>query len=140
MSGWTLSGLSVVLVALWIAARPERALDRVPALPEKAGVRWPGTRTPGTAGTVRIRPLYAAVTFDVDGVVTDTASVHAQAWKQLFDDTLRGALASVQGPQEQSDSVVDYHRYVDGRSCEDGASAPSWPHGASTFPGGRRHR
>ena len=28
-----------------------------------------------------------AVVFDTDGVLTDTASVHAAAWKRLFDDT-----------------------------------------------------
>jgi beta-phosphoglucomutase-like phosphatase (HAD superfamily) len=31
---------------------------------------------------------YDAVIFDMDGVVTDTASVHAAAWKLLFDEVL----------------------------------------------------
>jgi beta-phosphoglucomutase-like phosphatase (HAD superfamily) len=31
---------------------------------------------------------YDAVVFDLDGVITDTASVHATAWKQMFDDFL----------------------------------------------------
>jgi beta-phosphoglucomutase-like phosphatase (HAD superfamily) len=30
-----------------------------------------------------------AVIFDMDGVLTDTASTHAQAWKQLFDEYLK---------------------------------------------------
>ena len=30
-----------------------------------------------------------AVVFDTDGVLTDTASVHAAAWKRLFDQYLR---------------------------------------------------
>lgn len=38
-TGWTLLGLSVVLLALWIAVRPARALNRVAALPEKETVR-----------------------------------------------------------------------------------------------------
>ena len=38
-TGWTLSGLSVVLLALWIAVRPGRALHRVAAIPEKETVR-----------------------------------------------------------------------------------------------------
>ena len=31
---------------------------------------------------------WSAVIFDMDGVVTDTASLHAIAWKRLFDDVL----------------------------------------------------
>jgi Predicted phosphatase/phosphohexomutase len=34
------------------------------------------------------RTAYDAVIFDMDGVVTDTASVHARAWKALFDEVL----------------------------------------------------
>ena len=33
------------------------------------------------------RDRYDAVLFDLDGVVTDTASVHATCWKQMFDDS-----------------------------------------------------
>ena len=38
------------------------------------------------------RPLLdrlEAVVFDTDGVLTDTASVHAAAWKRLFDEYLQ---------------------------------------------------
>jgi beta-phosphoglucomutase family hydrolase len=57
-----------------------------------------------------------AVVFDLDGVVTDTASVHAAAWKRLFDDVLRTRTGSGFRPFDGD----DYLRYVDGRSREDG--------------------
>ena len=76
-----------------------------------------------TAGAVRIRPPHAAVIFDMDGVVTDTASLHAQAWKQLFDETLQDERATAMAAQSTFDPVADYHRYVDGRSREDGVRA-----------------
>ena len=38
---------------------------------------------------------YDAVLFDMDGVVTDTASIHASCWKATFDDFLRKRLAVV---------------------------------------------
>jgi beta-phosphoglucomutase family hydrolase len=60
-----------------------------------------------------------AVVFDMDGVVTDTASVHAAAWKQLFDEYLRnragGADAFV-----PFDAVADYLPYIDGKPRYDG--------------------
>lgn len=59
---------------------------------------------------------YEAVIFDMDGVVTDTARVHAAAWKRLFDEALP-ALAPNAAP---FDPVEDYRRSVDGRSREDG--------------------
>lgn len=63
------------------------------------------------------RTGYDAVIFDMDGVVTDTASVHASAWKALFDEVLPG-LSS--GSVQPFDPDVDYRRHVDGRPREDG--------------------
>lgn len=52
--------------------------------------------------------------FDLDGVVTDTAAVHAAAWKQMFDAFLAGrGLPPFRLPE-------DYTRYVDGKKREDG--------------------
>jgi beta-phosphoglucomutase family hydrolase len=59
---------------------------------------------------------YEAVIFDMDGVVIDTAAVHAAAWKRLFDEVLPG-LAPDSAP---FDEVGDYRRSVDGRPREDG--------------------
>ncbi|MCD0452881.1 beta-phosphoglucomutase family hydrolase [Actinocorallia sp. API 0066] len=52
--------------------------------------------------------------FDLDGVVTDTAAVHAAAWKHMFD----GFLAARALPP--FDLPEDYTRYVDGKKREDG--------------------
>ncbi|MFI7445993.1 HAD family hydrolase [Nonomuraea sp. NPDC049714] len=54
-----------------------------------------------------------AVVFDTDGVVTDTARVHAAAWKHTFDTFLRGRSAPF-------DIRADYLRHVDGRPRLDG--------------------
>jgi beta-phosphoglucomutase family hydrolase len=72
------------------------------------------------AVTDAVRISYDAVIFDMDGVVTDTAAVHARAWKQLFDEVLP-ALASTDAKTVAAfDANLDYRRYVDGRSREDG--------------------
>lgn len=60
-------------------------------------------------------PIRACL-FDLDGVLTDTASVHRRAWKAMFDEYL-------QSSQEQFvpfDDGADYENYVDGKPREDG--------------------
>jgi beta-phosphoglucomutase family hydrolase len=51
-----------------------------------------------------------ALLFDLDGVLTKTASVHARAWKQMFDSYLRE-----QGDERPFDEHDDYDTYVDGK-------------------------
>ncbi len=68
-------------------------------------------------------PPYEAVIFDMDGVVTDTAAVHAAAWAELFDAVLHDPRAGLAPPVAPFDPVADYRRYVDGRSREDGVAA-----------------
>ena len=63
---------------------------------------------------------FDAVLFDMDGVVTRTATLHAAAWKQTFDEFLR-ARPSAQGPLKLFDLELDYQRYVDGKPRYDGA-------------------
>jgi HAD superfamily hydrolase (TIGR01509 family) len=58
-----------------------------------------------------------AVVFDTDGVVTDTARVHAAAWKRVFDSFLRSREGGEASPFAVHD---DYLRYVDGRPRLDG--------------------
>lgn len=55
-----------------------------------------------------------AALFDLDGVLTQTAKVHAQAWKQMFDEYLTEV---GQPPFALPD---DYERYVDGKPRLDG--------------------
>ncbi|WP_163513403.1 beta-phosphoglucomutase family hydrolase [Fodinicola acaciae] len=58
-----------------------------------------------------------ACLFDLDGVLTQTAKVHAAAWKTMFDDYLRER----DGPGFRPfDKVADYDEYVDGKPRDDG--------------------
>ncbi|MFC0862620.1 HAD family hydrolase [Sphaerimonospora cavernae] len=58
--------------------------------------------------------------FDMDGVLTRTAKVHAAAWKAAFDDFLREHAARTGVPFVPFDEVTDYERYVDGKKRIDG--------------------
>src|SRR6266542_3906943 len=61
-----------------------------------------------------------AVIFDMDGIVTDTATVHAAAWKRLFDEYVEERGNREGKPWEPFDADTDYRRYVDGRPRYDG--------------------
>ncbi|WP_281256832.1 HAD family hydrolase [Blastococcus aggregatus] len=56
-----------------------------------------------------------ACLFDMDGVLTQTATVHEAAWKRVFDDFLQATQ-----PWQRLFSREDYHRYVDGKPRADG--------------------
>ena len=58
--------------------------------------------------------------FDLDGVLTQTAKVHAQAWKEMFDDFLREWAEKTGQPFEPFDRPTDYDEYVDGLPRLDG--------------------
>jgi beta-phosphoglucomutase family hydrolase len=62
-----------------------------------------------------------ACLFDLDGVLTDTARLHAAAWKEMFDRFLEERARSRDEPFVPFDPVADYARYVDGEPREDGA-------------------
>ncbi|MGI8460197.1 MAG: HAD family hydrolase [Solirubrobacterales bacterium] len=61
-----------------------------------------------------------ACLFDLDGVVTKTAVVHAAAWKQMFDDFLRERAAQAGEEFVAFDPATDYTAYVDGKPRADG--------------------
>jgi beta-phosphoglucomutase family hydrolase len=60
-----------------------------------------------------------ACLFDLDGVITQTAKLHAAAWKEMFDDYLRKRSEETGEPFEEF-TPGDYDRYVDGRPRLDG--------------------
>ncbi len=64
-----------------------------------------------------------AVVFDTDGVITDSARMHAAAWKTAFDTYLAEHPPQVLEQRRPFDVQDDYPRYVDGRSRLDGAAA-----------------
>jgi beta-phosphoglucomutase family hydrolase len=61
-----------------------------------------------------------ACLFDLDGVLTDTASVHTKAWKVMFDDYLRQRAERTGEEFVPFDPASDYRQYVDGKKREDG--------------------
>jgi beta-phosphoglucomutase family hydrolase len=63
---------------------------------------------------------YDAVLFDLDGVITDTAGLHAACWKQMFDNYLQKRAAKGGQAFHPFDLEVDYRRYVDGKPRFDG--------------------
>jgi beta-phosphoglucomutase family hydrolase len=58
--------------------------------------------------------------FDLDGVLTQTAKVHAAAWKQMFDSYLRDRAQRTGEPFVPFDPDEDYNEYVDGKPRYDG--------------------
>ncbi len=65
---------------------------------------------------------YDAVLFDLDGVVTDTASVHRRAWKTMFDAVL-AELPAQPGEDHRPFTEDDYLAHVDGKPRHDGVAA-----------------
>jgi beta-phosphoglucomutase family hydrolase len=61
-----------------------------------------------------------ALLFDLDGVLTQTAKVHAAAWKQMFDEYLRRRAAASGEEFVPFDPINDYDEYVDGKPRYDG--------------------
>jgi alpha,alpha-trehalase len=57
---------------------------------------------------------YDAWLFDLDGIITDTASVHAHAWKKMFDEYLEEVAKREGAPFEPFEMDPDYVTYVDG--------------------------
>src|SRR6516165_5812503 len=63
---------------------------------------------------------YDAVLFDLDGVITDTANMHAACWKQMFDKYLKKRAAERGEPFRPFELATDYLLYVDGKTRFDG--------------------
>ncbi|MET0994370.1 MAG: beta-phosphoglucomutase family hydrolase [Mycobacterium sp.] len=89
-----------------------------------------------------------ACLFDLDGVLTDTASVHKKAWKIMFDAYLRERAERTREEFVPFDAGADYLKFVDGKRREDGVRSflasrginlpegnPDAPPGAETVHG-----
>jgi beta-phosphoglucomutase family hydrolase len=98
--------------------------------------------------TLGLPPQIIACLFDLDGVLTRTASIHAAAWKQMFDEFLRARSQRTGEPFVPFDAGDDYDAFVDGRQRLDGTRGflrsrgidlpegdPSDPPGAPTVNG-----
>jgi beta-phosphoglucomutase family hydrolase len=98
--------------------------------------------------TLGLPPQIIACLFDLDGVLTRTASIHAAAWKQMFDEFLRARSERTGEPFVPFDAGDDYDAFVDGKQRLDGTRGflrsrgidlpegdPSDPPGAPTVNG-----
>jgi beta-phosphoglucomutase family hydrolase len=70
--------------------------------------------------SVITRAKYDGVLFDLDGVITDTANIHAACWKQMFDEFLQKRATAAGEAFQPFDIATDYLRYVDGKPRFDG--------------------
>lgn len=66
---------------------------------------------------------YDAWLFDLDGVITDTARIHAKAWKEAFDDFLKKRAVETNEPFREFTVEHDYHTYVDGKPRYEGVDS-----------------
>jgi len=66
------------------------------------------------------RDRYDAVLFDLDGVLTDTAQIHASSWKRMFDEYLQRRAAKSGEAFRPFDISTDYKLHVDGKPRYDG--------------------
>jgi beta-phosphoglucomutase family hydrolase len=69
------------------------------------------------------RDEYDAVLLDLDGVITDTANLHAACWKQMFDEYLQKRATQRDEAFRPFDLATDYLLYVDGKPRFDGVRA-----------------
>jgi beta-phosphoglucomutase family hydrolase len=76
-----------------------------------------------TQATLGLPAGTRACLFDLDGVLTQTAKLHAAAWKQMFDEYTREWSKRAGQPFIPFDPVEDYTRYVDGKLRLDGESS-----------------
>jgi beta-phosphoglucomutase family hydrolase len=88
-----------------------------------------GAPYPYRSGAVLCAPMLGlpggvtACLFDLDGVLTQTAKVHAAAWKTMFDEFLHQWDAAHGQPFVPFDKVQDYDQYVDGKPRYDGVKS-----------------
>ena len=68
-------------------------------------------------------PRARACLFGLDGVLTQSARLHAESWKRLFDDYLRRRARSARQPFVPFDPIHDYSRNFDGKLARDGVRA-----------------
>jgi beta-phosphoglucomutase family hydrolase len=72
---------------------------------------------------MEFRPEFDAVIFDLDGVITKTALVHAAAWKKMFDEYLRSREERFAEPFREFTHAGDYLPFVDGKPRYNGVAS-----------------
>ncbi|MGH3552877.1 MAG: beta-phosphoglucomutase family hydrolase [Mycobacterium sp.] len=82
--------------------------------------RWPEPPMKARSVVLGLPETVRACLFDLDGVLTDTASVHTKAWKAMFDEYLSQRSERTGEPFAPFDPADDYRKFVDGKKREDG--------------------
>jgi len=82
--------------------------------------RYPSSIKPERPAAILGPGRFDAVLLDLDGVLTSTAKIHAECWKEIFDDFLKMWAARRGEPFCPFDADRDYRLFVDGKSREDG--------------------
>ncbi|HSM73283.1 MAG TPA: beta-phosphoglucomutase family hydrolase [Desulfobacterales bacterium] len=106
-------------------------------------VRRPEKPPAATVETIISRDRFDAVLFDMDGVLTATAEIHAQAWKEMFDEFLKDRERQLGEPFRPFELGTDYLLLVDGKPREDGthdflaSRGIQLPKGSPEDPAGR---
>jgi beta-phosphoglucomutase family hydrolase len=99
------------------------AHERFGAVARSVGMSFgTGERSMRQAKSRRVitRDQYDAVLLDLDGVITDTANLHAACWKQMFDEYLQKRATQRGEAFRPFDLATDYRLYVDGKPRFDG--------------------
>ena len=119
-------------VAIKVGEGASTAQWRIPSQPEVSSLleelsAWRSTMGKGfPALTPR---NFDAVLFDLDGVLTETASIHAAAWREMFDHFLRQHAEDEEEVFVPFDIDSDYRAYIDGKPRYDGVRS-FLPHGS----------
>ena len=105
-------------VAIKVGEGATAAQWRIPSQPEVSSLleelsAWRSTR--GTGFPALTPRNFDAVLFDLDGVLTETASIHAAAWREMFDRFLRQHAGDEGKPFVPFDIDSDYRAYIDGK-------------------------
>src|SRR3954454_12224247 len=134
------SGLVVPMTrSLTIASTISRARESPARSRDRAGAQRHGLMRSIESGRLGLPRTIRACLFDLDGVLTRTARVHATAWKEMFDAFLRDRAAQREEPFVPFDPL-DYRGYIDGKLRYDGVRSfltsrgIELPEGAATDP------
>jgi beta-phosphoglucomutase family hydrolase len=119
MGGWSIRERTQHLRALMRFRSSKSALQRQPAaVPQAMPALVTGERA--AQQPVISREKYDAALLDLDGVITNTASIHSACWKQMFDEFLQKHATARGEPFLPFDLDADYRLYVDGKPRFDG--------------------
>ncbi len=104
-----------------------------------ASLQAPGSQV-AVGGLLGLPAAMRACLFDLDGVLTETAKLHAAAWKEMFDGYLKARADKSGAAFVAFDDVADYDTYVDGKSRADGTRSFLQSRGIDLPPGSQQDR